>query len=152
MAEDMELRGIGGIGAVPDWLRGLIRTVRLEAVQPKDTRVKSLWDLLRQRQLLQRSPWLKAVLRRIWDRGLSARPHPRTASRITRRLRRWGVVPPISVGAAAYRPAGIRPITRAAVQAVRPVALKPVASVRPATMQPLRPVQMKPAGTKAARK
>ena len=28
MAEDMELQGIGGVGAVPDWLKGLIRTVR----------------------------------------------------------------------------------------------------------------------------
>jgi hypothetical protein len=152
MSEDMELRGIGGVGAVPDWLRGLIRTVRLEAVQPKDTRIKSLWNLLRQRQLLRRSPWLKAALRRIWDRGLSARPHPRTARRITRRLRRWGILPPISVSAAVHRPAGMRPVTRTNVQAVRPVVLKPVASVRPATMQPVRPVQMKSAGMKAAKK
>ena len=80
MAEDMELQGIDGVGAVPDWLKGLLRTVRTEAVQPKDARIKTLWDLLRQRQLLRRSPWLKAVLRRIWNRGLSARPHPRTAT------------------------------------------------------------------------
>ena len=152
MAENMELQGIDGVGAVPDWLRGLIRAVRTEAVQSKDTRVKSLWDLLRQRQLLRRSPWLRAVLLRIWNQGLSARPHPRTASRIKRRLRRWGILPPISVSAAAYRSPGIRPLTRAAVQAVRPVVLKPVASVRPVAMQPLRPVQMTPAGMKAARK
>ena len=152
MAEDMELQGIDGIGAVPDWLRGLIRTIRTQAIPPKDARVKSLWKLLRQRQLLRRSPWLEAVLRRIWNRGLSARPHPRTASRIKQRLRRWGILPPISVSAAAHRPAAIRPITRATVQTVRPVVLKPVASVRPATMQPVRPVQMKPARTKAARK
>ena len=151
-AEDLELRGIGGVGAVPDWLRGLIRAVRTEAIQAKDTRVKSLWDLLRQRQLLQRSPWLKAVLRRIWNRGLSARRRPRTASRIKQRLRRWGILPPISVGAAVHRPAGMRPVIRTNVQAVRPVVLKPVASVRPATMQPVRPVRMKPAGRKAARK
>ena len=148
MAEDMELQGIGAAGAVPDWLKGLIRTVRREALQPKDARIKSLWDLLRQRQLLQRSRWLKAVLQRMWSRGLSARPHPRTARRIVKRLRRWGILPPKSVGAAAYRPVGTRPITRAAVQAVRPVALKPVASLRPATMQPVRPVQMQPAGAK----
>jgi hypothetical protein len=147
MAEDMELRGIDGVGAVPDWLRGLIRAVRTEAVQPKDPRVKSLWDLLRQRQLLRRSPWLKAVLVRIWNRGLSARPHPRTAHRIKRRLRLWGILPPISMSAAAHRPAA-----QPAVQVVRPVVLKPVASVRPATMQPVRPVQMKPAGTKAVGK
>lgn len=152
MAEDLELRGIGRVGAVPDWLRGLLRTVRIEAVQPKDTRIKSLWDLLRQRQLLRRSPWLKAVLRRIWNRGLSARPHPRTARRIKLRLRRWGILPPIAVSAAVHRSAGIPPVTRAAVQAVRPVTLKPVASVQPATMQPVRPVQMKPVGMKAVGK
>lgn len=148
MAEDMELQGMGGIGAVPDWLRGLLRTVHLDALQPKDTRVKSLWDLLRQRQLLNRSPWLKAVLRRIWDRGLSARPHPRTARRIKIRLRRWGILSPISVSTAAYRPVGIRAGARSAIQSARPVMLKPVASVRPTTMQPVRPVQMKPVGMK----
>ena len=152
IAEDLELQGIGDVGAVPGWLRGLIRAVRSEAIQPKDARVKSLWDLLRQRQLLNRSPWLKAVLRRIWNRGLSARPHPRTARRIKLRLRRWGILPPISVSAAVHRSAGIRPVTRAAVQAVRPVTLKPVASLRPATMHPVRSVQMKPAGAKAVGK
>lgn len=149
MAEDMELQGMGSIGAVPDWLRGLLRAVRLEALQPKDARVKSLWDLLRQRQLLHRSPWLKAVLRRIWERGLSARPHPRTATRIKLRLRRWGILAPIAVSAPAYRPVGIRARAQSAVQTVQPVMLKPVASVRPATMQPVRPVQMKPVGMKA---
>jgi len=141
MAEDMELQGIGAAGAVPDWLKGLIRTVRREAPQPKDARIKSLWDLLRQRQLLQRSRWLKAVLQRMWSRGLSARPHPRTARRIVKRLRRWGILPPKLVGAAAYRP-----VTRAAVQAARPVRLKPVASLRPTSMQPVRPVHMKSMG------
>ena len=145
MAEDMELQGIGAAAAVPDWLKGLIRAVRSEAIQPKDARVKSLWDLLRQRQLLRRSPWLKAVLRRIWNRGLS-RPTSPTHDKASwkggcgaggscRRCRQWG---------GAHRPAATRPLTRVPVQAVRPVALKPVASVRPAAMQPVRPVQMKP--------
>ncbi|BFU90762.1 MAG: hypothetical protein NTAFB01_19490 [Nitrospira sp.] len=152
MAEDLEMQGIGNVGVVPDWLKGLLRTVRLEAVQPKDARVKSLWDLLRQRQLLHRSRWLRAVLQRMWSRGLSARPHPRTARRIKVRLRRWGILPPVSVAAAVHRSTGMRPVTRTAVQAVQPVTLKPVASLRPATMQPVRPVQMKPAGAKAVGK
>ena len=152
LAEDVELQGIGAVRPVPDWLRGLIRSVRSEAIQPKDTRIKSLWDLLRQRQLLRRSPWLKAALHRIWNQGLSARPRPRTVSRIKRRLRRWGILPPISVSAATHRPAVTSPVTRAAVQAVRPVALQPVASVRPASMQPVRPVQMQPTSLKAVRK
>ncbi len=56
LSEDMELQGIGAASAVPDWLKGLIRSVRHEAIQPKDPRVKSLWDLLRQRQLLRQKP------------------------------------------------------------------------------------------------
>lgn len=152
MAEDMELHGVGAGGAVPNWLKTLIRAVRTEAVQPKDARVKSLWDLLRQRQLLGRSPWLKAVLRRIWSRGLSARPHPRTAQRIKQMLRLWGILPPKSGCAAVHRPGFTRPVTRANVQVVRPVALTPVASLRPTAMQPIRPIQRQPARTKVARK
>lgn len=152
MADDFELQGIGAAAAVPDWLRGLIRAVRSEAIQPKDARVKSLWDLLKQRQLLGKSPWLKAVLQRIWSRGLSARPHPRTARRIVRRLRLWGILPPKPVQAATPRPATIPPLAPAAMQAARPVVLRPVASVRPAAMQPVRPVQMQPASMKAAPK
>jgi hypothetical protein len=51
--------------AAPDWLQGLLRAVQREGLQPRDARVKSLWDLLQQRQVLRRSPWLQAVLRRI---------------------------------------------------------------------------------------
>jgi hypothetical protein len=152
MAEDLELQGIGVVEAVPDWLKGLIRAVRGEAIQPKDTRIKSLWDLLRQRQLLNRSPWLKAALHRIWTRGLSARPRPHTARRIRRRLRLWGILPPISVSAAARRPGVMHPGSRTKIRAVRPVTLKPIASVRPAAMQPVRPVQMQPVSPKAVRK
>ena len=161
LSDDMELQGIGAAVAVPDWLKGLIRSVRYEAIKPKDPRVKSLWELLKQRQLLSKSPWLKAVLRRMWDQGLSTRPHPRTAHRIVRRLRLWGVLPPKSVykggryvpqSTAAYRPPTMRPLAPVAMQAMRPVALKPVASVRPAAMQPVRPVQTQPAAMKAAPK
>lgn len=148
MAEDLELQGIGTAGTVPAWLKGLIQAVRSEAIQPKDPRVKSLWDLLRQRQLLRRSPRLKAVLQRIWSRGLSSRPRPRTAGRIVRSLRRWEILPPKSLRGAAHRPAA----TGTTMQAGRPVVLKPVASVRPASMQPVRPVQMQPALMKGARK
>jgi len=138
MAEDMELQGTGAAAAVPDWLRGLIRAVRNEAMQPKDARVKSLWDLLRQRQLLGKSPWLKGVLRRIWDEGLTARPRPRTTTRIVQSLRLCGILPPRVTGTAARRPL-------APAKVVRPMALKPVASVRPAAMQPVRRVPMRAA-------
>ena len=69
VSQDTELQAAVAAVAVPDWLRGLIRAVQQEALQPKDARVKSLWDLLRQRQLLGRSRWLQAVLRRIWSRA-----------------------------------------------------------------------------------
>jgi hypothetical protein len=152
MAEDIELQGIGAAAAVPDWLKGLIKAVRSEAIQPKDARVKSLWDVLKQRQLLGRSRWLKAVLRRIWNRGLSARPHPRTARRIVRRLRLWGILPPKSVKAAAPRSAAMRPLAPVPMRAVQPVAVKPVGSVKPVAMQPLRPVQMQSGTPTGARK
>jgi hypothetical protein len=152
VSQDLELQGVGAAAAVPDWLKGLIRTVRSEAIQPKDARVKSLWDLLKQRQLLGRSPWLKAVLQRIWSRGLSARPHPRTARRIVRRLRLWGIWPPRSVSAAAPRPATTRPLAPVPVQPVRPVAVKPVGSVKPVSMQPVRPAPMQSGAPTAVRK
>lgn len=146
VAGDLELQGVGAAAAVPDWLKGLIRTVRSGAIQPQDTRVKSLWDLLKQRRLLDQSPWLKAVLQRVWSRGLSARPHPRTARRIVNRLQLWGIWPPRSVSAAPPRPATTRPLAPVPVQPVRPVAVKPVGSVKPVNMQSIRPVQM-PSGT-----
>lgn len=137
MADDGELGGIDAVVVVPDWLKGLIRAVRSEALQPKDARVKSLWDLLRQRQLLNKNLWLKAVLRRIWEGGLPARPRPRTTTRMVQSLRLWDILPPRATGAArgALAPA----------RAVRPVALKPVASVRPAALRPARPALMKAA-------
>ena len=36
------------------WLRDLLRAVRMDGLQPRDPRVKALWDLLRRRQLLGR--------------------------------------------------------------------------------------------------
>ena len=91
--EPMELEGFGAPVQVPDWLKGLIRAVRGEPLRPKDARVKSLWNLLRQRQLLHRDPWLKAVLQRIWYDGLPARPRPRTTERMVSQLRHFGVLP-----------------------------------------------------------
>ena len=153
LSEDMELQGIGAAGAVPDWLRSLIRAVRSEAIQPKDARVKTLWDLLRQRQLLRRSPWLKALLHRIWYQGLQARSRPRTTRRLKKRLRRWGILPPPAIrGAATPRSAAMPPLAPVPMRAVHPVAVKPVGSVKPAAMQPVRPVQMQPVSPGAVRK
>jgi hypothetical protein len=122
LSDDRELQGLGvAPTAVPDSLRGWIRALRAEGIQPRDTRVKFLWDLLRQRGLLNRSPQMRALLLRMWQRGLPARPRPRTTLRVVRALRRWGVLPP-RAGRPEAAPAGtLRPLRPLPVRAVRPV-------------------------------
>lgn len=137
MSNDMELQGLEAIGPAPDWLRGLLRAVRGGALQPKDERVKQLWELLRQRQLLGQSPWLQAALRRIWQQGLAARPRPRTTRRLIRLLRRWTVLPPAAAASSgARRPRrrrSLRPLAQGRLRPVRPVIARPVSAT---TTQP----------------
>jgi hypothetical protein len=92
VSQDSELQAIAGAEAVPNWLQELIQAVQREGLQPKDARVKSLWNLLRQRQLLGQSPWLQKVLRPVWSLGLAARPHPREAAQLAEELRRLGIL------------------------------------------------------------
>ncbi len=128
-----DMNGIGDLGAIPDWLRQLLKSIRHEAVKPQDPRIKSLWELLRQRQVLGRSRWLKAVLRRIWRQGLAARARPRLANRVVSRLRYWRILPQkTNALKTPLTPAGMRPVS--------PVGLRPVASVRPVAMQTVKPV------------
>ena len=134
MSQNMELQGLDAATAVPDWLRGLIRAVRHEGLQPKDERVRSLWNMLRQRQLLGRSPWLKARLRFFWERGLAVRPRPRTTRRMVRLLRGWGVLPPLAARSADQRRMRLRPLRRVAVRPIQPVAARPV---RPVAARPV---------------
>lgn len=141
LSQDTGLEGTIAAVAVTDWLQALIRAVEREGLQPKDARVKSLWDLLRQRQMLDRSPWLRATLRSIWSRGLPARERPRTTRRLVRRLRRWGILPPQVVSPAARRPVPIRPLV--------PVTLRPV---RPVAVRPAQPVGVQPVARAAARR
>ena len=133
MAEDMELRGIGAETEVPPWLHGLIRAIKSEAMQPKDERVKSLWNLLRDRRQLSTHPWLKEVLQRIWTKGLAARPRPLTTEKLVMRLRKIGILPPGGAGSAAHRPG--------AGQHKAPMAMRPVRAV---AVKPVRPVQVRP--------
>ncbi len=145
MAEDMELQGVDGIGAVPAWLKGLIRAFRGEAIPPKDPRVKALWNLLRQRQLL--NPWMRAFLKRVWEQGLQARPRPRTTSQVLVLLRGWGILPRRRRRRQRRLPPGVavtRPFAPVALRPLRPpVAVRPLRPLRPtATVRPLafRPV------------
>jgi hypothetical protein len=153
MTQDIDRHGIVGVAEADEWLKGLVRAVWKEAVPPKDARVKSLWDLLRQRQLLGRSPWLREVLRRIWDQGLAARVRPRTARRLVRRLRRWGILPPGAVAP------GIGPISTA-VQAggparlvpLRPIVALPPGLRRPIFVRPVQPVAVRPVARPVGRR
>ena len=133
VSQDTELQAAVTAVAVPDWLRGLIQAVQQEGLQPKDARVKLLWDLLQQRQLLGRSPWLWAVLRRIWQRGLAACPRPRTTQRLERLLQSWGILPGLATSQAAPHPIPIHPVTPVMVKPIQPVA---VHAVQPVKVQP----------------
>lgn len=142
MADDME-RGIGAATAVPDWLRGLIRAVRREAIPPKDPRVKSLWNLMRQRQVLSRSPWVRGLLLRCW-KGLPARERPRTTMTLVARLRRLGILPSRPASAVAPGSAYRQGPLYTPVRGAWPVRLQPVATIRPALVRPLQPVRLRP--------
>lgn len=141
MADDMDRR-IGAYAAIPDSLRGLVRAIRREAIPAKDPRVKSLWDLLRQRGLLARSPWLKGVLLRCWQ-GLPARERPRTTRRLVARLRTIGILPP-RPGPIAQGPMVAQGPTVARVRGAWPMRLTRVGTIRPSPMRPVRAVRVQP--------
>ena len=94
LSETTAHRGSAAMLQVPDWLRGLLRAVRQEGMKAKDERVRRLWNLLKQKQLLNQSPWMQARLRYFWNNGLVNRSRPMTSRRMRRRLRRWGILPP----------------------------------------------------------
>ena len=145
MSEETELQGISASAPLPDWLRGLIRAVRREAMQPKDPRVKTLWDLLRQRGLLAQSTWLRAVLRRIWDRGLQARPRPRTTQRMVQLLRGWGILPPRVMRQVPSSSMSVSIQPQVTLRPITPWIVRPVRPPRPVTIRPVRPVTVRPA-------
>jgi hypothetical protein len=132
--------GIAAITPTPSWLPGLIQSMRQGGIKPKDPRMKSLLDLLRQRQLLNQKPRLARKLNFILNRGLSARPYPRTARWLERSLQRWGILP--TSPASSPMPSGqTRPQIQASPQPVQPVALRPVGKVQPvAAVTPVAPV------------
>ncbi len=131
MSDDTELRGIASAPPAPEWLRTLIRGIGREGVKVNDPRVKQLWDLLRSRGLLIRSPWLKLRLRYIWGKGLAVRHRPKTVRRVKLLLRHWGILPAavtqvtVPVQSTLVR-AGLRPFRR-----LRPVRVRRVARLRP---------------------
>ncbi|MBF2046822.1 MAG: transglutaminase-like domain-containing protein [Leptolyngbya sp. IPPAS B-1204] len=122
----------------PNWLPGLIQSIRQGGIQPNDSRMKALLDLLHQRQLLRQKPRLAKQLNFIWVRGLSARPYPKTARGLERSLQQWGILPtsPIPLPAQSDH----RPQMQPSTQSVRPVALRAVGKVKPvASVAPIAP-------------
>lgn len=106
---------------IPEWLRGLIKAVRHDGMQSRDERVRTLWNLLRQRHLLSQSPWIRARLSYIWKHGLVKRSRPNTTRRLKQELRRWGILPRVRM-------------TRPLPGSLRPVKVQPVTG-------PIRPLQ-----------
>jgi hypothetical protein len=139
IAQDIKPQRRNAAPLAPDWLPGLIRAVRREGLQPKDDRVKLLWRLVRRRESVGERPWLLAVLRRIWKQGLPAGQRPRTARRLVRCLKRWGVLRPLRIGQTTRRSIPVSPL--------RPIAVRPL---RPVTVRPFRPVTIKPVAQAAA--
>src|SRR5688572_25848911 len=123
------------------WLRALLQAIRETGVQPRDPRVKALWQLLRRRQLLARSPWARTRLKFIWQRGLNAKPRPRTIARLLALLKNRA---PLTVNVQQRlwsRGPRRAAITRAPMRRLQPVAVRRVATLRPVgRQQPVRPV------------
>ncbi len=111
MMRQPELQGLAAMTSPPNWLPSLIQTVQQGGLKPKDPRVKSLWVLLTQRQLLHRSRWLNKTLGFMWKQGLSARPRPNRARRIERLMQRWRLLPgmPASTAHGSLKPVSTQP-------------------------------------------
>lgn len=92
-SESITLHGLDTPAEMPKLPANLLAAIRDQAIRPRDPRIRSLWNLLHRHGLLHQSSWLKAVLQRIWFRGLAPKPRPRLATRLERLLRAWGVLP-----------------------------------------------------------
>jgi transglutaminase superfamily protein len=133
---DSDLGAFGAATSHP--VKSFVRALRGEAIPPRDARVRAVWQLLKSRGVLDRSPWVKGLLRRAWG-GLAARPRPRTTQRFVARLRKLGILRPRPGGVpSAVGPAGVIPGRR--------VALRRVATAQRAPLRPVQAVRMRPVG------
>jgi hypothetical protein len=71
----------------------LVRAVRSIGLQPRDQRVRQVWNQLRARGMLNQDIWVKQILRRLWMTGLRPGNRPRTAARLAAALRTLGLTP-----------------------------------------------------------
>jgi Transglutaminase-like superfamily len=65
----------------------LVRAVRSIGLQPRDPRIRQVWNQLRARGVLNQDIWVKRLLRRLWRTGLRPGNRPRTAARLAAALR-----------------------------------------------------------------
>jgi hypothetical protein len=160
MIQQPELQGLAAMTTPPNWLPSLIQNVRQGSLRPKDPRVRFLWNLLKQRQLLHRSQWLPKALGFMWKRGLSARPRPNRARRIERLMQQWKILPgmPISTAHRSSQPMSTLPsahATAAIPSKYIPPSSQPkspsapaksvqVRSIQPVTIRPVPGVRVKP--------
>jgi hypothetical protein len=137
--EDSDLRGTATSQSMPEWLRGLIRAVRHTGLQPRDTRVSTLWKLLQKRNFLRQSPWLQARLRFIWRNGLARQSRPITTWRLVCLLRRWGILPWTT---RTLRHVGIKPVQSLTSRPTQKMPAQPITQPIPPRVQrvALRPV------------
>ena len=113
------------------WLRALLQAIRETGVQPRDPRVKALWQLLRRRQLLARSPWARTRLKFIWQKGLNAKPRPRTIARLLALLKNRGPLTVIAQRRQWSKGPRRAMVARSSMRRLRPVAVRRVATLRP---------------------
>lgn len=132
--QQADLQGVAAIATSPNWIPSLIQNVRQGGLPPKDPRVKSLLELLHQRQLLHQSPRFAKLLRFMWQRGLSSHPRPKQARRIEELMQRWRILP-----------GSTTPTVRPAIQqmSIRSTVTVPAKSVAPSptSATPVRPLQ-----------
>lgn len=124
-----------GIAAIPslslfNWLPDLIQSIQQGAIKPQDPRIKSLLDLLHQRQLLNRKPQLAKKLHFIWERGLSARPYPKTARWLARSLQDWGILAVSPTALSVQQGTHSQSAIHVPVQKMQPVSLRSIPGVK----------------------
>ena len=153
MAEDMELQGIGGVGAVPDWLKGLLRTVRTEAVQPKRCEDQNAMGSATATAIAAPKPMAQggtAPDLEPWAVRSASPAH--SASDKTEAAALGNFATEISECDDGASPGSHPPCSpsRCPGGSARDAQTSRVGAA--CAMQPVRPVQMQPAGTKAVRK
>jgi hypothetical protein len=145
MSEDKELYGAENAVRDVDWLNRLVRDVGAQGLQPRDPRIKRLYELLRKRQLRDNNPGIQRLLREVWQGGLKASPSPHLQRYLTQQLINWGLLTAESIPAHSEQTnqqAARRPFKRIRLRPVqvRPVQVRPVQPVK-VTAVPMDPAQ-----------